>query len=81
MALGSKRPAGIKFKPHAARVNDVVDGAQVPNGSRTKPVAVAGKPETGSTTPVVTARVVAGSKTVPTGIKRPRSSVRGADEA
>src|SRR5579862_1995879 len=71
IALGSSRPAGMIFRPQAASVKLVVDGAHVPNGSRTNPVAVAGKPETGSTTPAVTARVVAGSSTVPTGINRP----------
>ncbi len=37
-------------------------------GSRTKPVVVATRPETGSTTPSVTGRVVAGSRIVPSGI-------------
>ena len=35
----------------------------------------AAMPDTGSITPAVTARVVAGSRTVPSGIVRPRMSV------
>ena len=43
------------------------------NGSRTKP-AGGHKPVTGSTWPAATLRVVAGSKTVPSGKVRPRTS-------
>src|SRR5436305_2574874 len=70
MALGSSLPPGNIFRPHPARENAAVLGAQVPNGSRTKPVPVATKPELGSTWPLVTALVVEGSKTVPSGIER-----------
>src|SRR6267143_7023494 len=74
MALASKRPAGRWFRLQAASVKVVVLAAQVPNGSRTKPVEVAAIPDTGSTTPTVTGRVVAGSRMVPTGIDRPKAS-------
>src|ERR1700722_9556375 len=49
-----------------------------PKGSRTKPVVFETKPDTGSRTLAVTARVVAGSRTVPTGINRPKASSLGA---
>ena len=48
-------------------------------GSRTKPVFAAIRPVTGSATPAVTGRVVAGSRMVPVAIVRPRSSVLVAD--
>src|SRR5260370_1500626 len=73
-ALASKRPAGRWFRLQRERVKLVVLGAQVPKGSRTKPVDAAAIPDTGSTTPVVTGRVVAGSRMVPTGIERPKAS-------
>src|SRR5689334_128052 len=64
IALGSSRLAGI-----------LLPG----NGSRTEPLAAAMSPVTGSARPLVTARVVAGSRIVPVGITRPRLSVRVPD--
>src|SRR5207249_8160115 len=81
MTLASNRPAGRKFRPQAPMFPPEklsVLAAQVPllKGSRTNPVATAGKFVTGSTTPAVTARVVAGSRTVPSGITRFKVSHR-----
>src|SRR6185437_9549617 len=76
MAFGSSLAVGMWLRLQAAKEKTGVDGEQVPNGSRTKSVLVAGLPDTGSTTSAVTARVVAGSRTVPSGICRPRASVR-----
>src|ERR1700730_5587000 len=78
IAFGSSRPAGRMFSPEGPNVKLVVLAAQVPKGSRTKPVLAATKPETGSAAPAVTGRVVAGSKMVPTGINRPNASARAA---
>ena len=74
MALGSNRPAGSLFKLQPASVKVAVLAAHVPNGSRTKPVLVATRPERGSTTPLVTALVVAGSRIVPSGSDLPKTS-------
>src|SRR6267142_2930007 len=82
IAFASKRPlaaaAARLFRPQVASVNVVVLAGQVPKGSRTKPVFNAVIPDVVSTTPAVAARVVAGSRMVPTGIDRPRLSVLGA---
>ena len=83
MAFGSNRPTGIWFNWQAAMAAPVKftvfaghDPVPIsPNGLRTYPVDVATRPVTGSTAPAVTARVVAGSKTVPNGNVRPRASV------
>src|SRR5438034_4477701 len=60
IALESKRPTGIIFRsPQADMLNVGVPGPQIVlKGSRTNPVVVATRPETGSTAPAVTARVV-----------------------
>src|ERR1700678_3485499 len=77
------RPAGSWFNPQPASVKLVVEAGQVPKGSRTYTMPLVGLviPETGSNAPGATERVVAGSSTVPTGIKRPRASARAALEA
>src|SRR5437660_7588135 len=79
MAFPSNRLAGRWFKPQVpmfAPEKLIVLAAQVPllKGSRTNPELTAGKLVTGSTAPDVTARVVAGSRTVPAGITRFRAS-------
>src|SRR6476646_10740583 len=87
MAFASRRPAAAAaerlFKPQPARVKTAVVGPHVPKGSLTYSVVPAGelvvtgtgKPERGSIPPATTARVVAGSKTVPVGKERFKASV------
>src|SRR5260221_14749350 len=89
VAFGSMRPAGIWFKAQAPapmlatpKLAVVTGQAPVPKvalrGSRTKPVEAATIPVTGSGVPAVVGRVVAGSRIVPTPIKRPRASALAA---
>src|SRR5437016_9689527 len=75
MALGSNRPAARWFVTQVASVKSVAPGPQVLKGSRTNPLDFAVNPDTESTAPAVTGRVVVGSKTVPMNTVRPRGSV------
>src|SRR5437762_14350993 len=76
MAFGSNRPTGMWLRLQAPAEKVVVEGEQVPNGSRTKPVVVATLPDTGSTVPATTVRVVARPNAVPSGDCRPTASPR-----
>src|SRR5882762_587179 len=75
MAFGSNRPAGRWLVTQVPTVKSVVPGPQVLNGSRTNPLDAAVNPDTLSTAPAVTGRVVVGSKMVPMNTVRPRGSV------